>query len=340
MIARLRCCAWLACALAFAAMSDGTRAQESLTELVHRGLVMPRTPDAASLVIESEEVAINPDSVVIRYRIVNQGNAPLSTPLTVPLPDLDFADPDVAWSIPGSDPVNFVGLTAKLDQKPVNLVFIQTARLNGKDVTSVLRQAKLALIPIGTFQNELATLPPDVRDKLANAGLIIQSGTDTSGNALYFPTWSVTTAATQKVSFAPGQPVTLELRQLTGVGVSPDSVLRKALRTEHNLSAEVQRYRTEYCIDDAFYTGLDRIASAAIANSSKIRERRLVFDLAAGAPTTPIKDFRLVVEKGRADRVVSFCLDNLKRVSPTAFEMRVNDFTPSRVLKVLLLGRD
>lgn len=340
MNARLRRCVWLACGLAFVVMSASAHAQESLTELVHRGLVMPRTPDTASLVIESEEVTINPDSVVLRYRIVNQGTAPIAASLTVPLPDLDFADPDVAWSIPGSDPINFVGLTAKLDQKPQNLIFIQTARLSGKDVTAILRQNKLALIPIGTFQNELASLPPDARDKLSSAGLIIQSGTDTSGNALYFPTWSVATAATQKVNFAPGQPITIELRQLTGVGVSPDSVLRKALRTEHNLSAEVERYRTEYCIDDAFYTGLDRITSSAVANSSKIKERRLVFDLAAGAPTAPIKEFRLVVDKGRADRVVSFCLDNLKKIGPTSFEMRVNDFTPSRVLKVLLLGRD
>jgi hypothetical protein len=46
------------------------------------------------------------------------------------------------------------------------------------------------------------------------------------------------------------------------------------------------------------------------------------------------------VDKGKPDRVVSFCLDNLKRISATAFEMRVANYTPNGTLKILLVGRE
>ncbi len=68
------------------------------------------------------------------------------------------------------------------------------------------------------------------------------------------------------------------------------------------------------------------------------QERRISFDLGAGAPTAPVRQFRLVVDKGKPTRLVSFCLVDLKKISPTAFEMRAVDFRPTGLLRVLLLG--
>ena len=53
----------------------------------------------------------------------------------------------------------------------------------------------------------------------------------------------------------------------------------------------------------------------------------------------PIKDFKIVIDKGKPDRLVSFCLDNVKKISPTSFEVRMKDFTPDRDLKILLIGK-
>lgn len=41
-----------------------------------------------------------------------------------------------------------------------------------------------------------------------------------------------------------------------------------------------------------------------------------------------IDDFRLVVDKESPNSVVSFCGDNVKKISPTQFEMRAKNFKP------------
>jgi Domain of unknown function (DUF4424) len=385
----------VAAVVALTACYSLARAQESSTELVHRGLSLPNWTDVTPLTLETEQVTINPETIQIKYRISNVGTRPVAMVFTLPLPDLDFSDPDVNWSIPASDSVNFVGLSATVNRKPATFYFSQEAFSNGKDVSAVLRQHRLALIPVGMFRDQLAALPPDRRARLATAGIIMQSGTDQTGDPLYFPVWSVKTTASLRLAFAPGETIEVELRNRTSVGVSRDSVLREPLRSVKELAPEVNRRRAEYCIDKAFYAGVDKIVASfladkekplvnaappqdalgrdlaesqsaknvvppidfsrddadlkpqaptlrvfPVANAANIREWRIVYDLTAGAPSAAIKDFRLVVDKGKPDRVVSFCLDNLKRISPTAFEMRAANFTPNGTLKVLLVGRE
>jgi hypothetical protein len=293
-----------------------------------------------TIAIDSETIAIGPEWVSIAYRLSNQTAAPANLALMVPLPQLDFSDPDVTWAIPGSDPINFVDLSMKIENKPAPFVFSQVAHLNGRDVSTALRQNNLALIPVGTFDNQLLALTPDLKMRLAQAGLLAQVGNDVQGNPLFFPTWSVDTNATKTVSFAPNQSMLLELRYRASVGTSPDTFLRRPLRTEAGLANQVQRYRSSYCIDDAFYNGLDKLAAAVEANSSKLRERRIYYRLTEGLPNRPIKEFRLIVDKGRPDWIVSFCVDNLKRTSATTFEMRAVDFVPNQDLRILMIGRN
>jgi hypothetical protein len=50
----------------------------------------------------------------------------------------------------------------------------------------------------------------------------------------------------------------------------------------------------------------------------------------------PIGDFRLVVDKGSPDALVSFCGTDVKKISPTQFEMRAKDFTPEQELEILI----
>jgi len=369
-------------------------AQESSTELVHHGLSFSGAP-AASLQIESEQIVISPETIQIKYQVSNGTAQPVATILTLPLPDLDFSDPDTNWSIPAKDPINFIGLNALVRQKPAALSFNQEAFLNGKNVSAVLRQNRLALIPVGTFHDELAALPPSVREQLAAAGLLTRSGTDPAGNPLYFPSWSVKSQAKVKISFAPSESVAVELRSQTSLGFSPDSVLREPLRSTKELASEVAGRQADYCTDKSFYGGVDKIITSFLAQKGKsplespagpaaqgqdpgrsretkgldpppnelhhdenldpqpqiskgfppanvanIREWRIAYDLAAGASSAPVKDFRLLVDKSRTDRIVSFCLDGLKKVSPTAFEMRAADFSPSGLLRILLIGRE
>jgi hypothetical protein len=329
-LAKSQLCAFLV--LGWATIAIGA---ESTTELELRGLVLTQSADALNVSLESETLVIGPEWVTISYRLVNQGTSPATLVLTIPLPELDFTDPDVSWAIPDSDPVNFIDLSGTIAGKPAGFSFTQVARAEGKDVTAILHQLNVPLIPNAAFGSQLSS---DLRQKLIDDHLVQEIGNDVNGNALLFPKWTVQTQASRKYLFQSNQAVNVDLRYRTSIGFSPDTFLRKALRNEPGLARQVKHYKATYCIDDAFYVGLDKISSAAEANSSKLRERRIVYKLVENSSEPPIKEFRLVVDKGRSDRVVSFCIDNLKRISSTAFEMRAVEFKPSQDLKILMVG--
>ena len=148
------------------------------------------------------------------------------------------------------------------------------------------------------------------------------------------------TSVVRPQTFPAGKPVVVEHRYRTSMGVSFDTILRKGLRDNAAMEQEVKRYRTGYCVPEDLLRGIDRIAGDAEGNTAQLRERRISYVLKTGANWLgPIKDFKIVIDKGKPDRLVSFCLDNVKKISPTSFEVRMKDFTPDRDLKILLIGK-
>ena len=313
-----------------------SRANDTSAELAVGGLVFTKNADVS---IESEDLTITPDTVTVRYVFLNQSASPVTLTVAFPLPDIDLAD-GANIAFPTADPVNFVSFSTKIDGKPINFTVNQRATLDGRDVTATLRDMGIALLPIGARQLNINELPQQTRDRAVAAGLLTQSGTNDKGEPLYEPTWTLKTSVVRQQAFPPGKPVAVEHRYRTSVGLSFDSVLRQGLRQKKALDAEVQRYKTSYCIQDDFLKSVDRIAGADEANKSGLVERRISYVLKTGANWAgPIKDFHLVVDKGQPDRVVSFCGDGVKKISPTAFEVRAADFTPTRDLNIIIVGR-
>jgi hypothetical protein len=50
-----------------------------------------------------------------------------------------------------------------------------------------------------------------------------------------------------------------------------------------------------------------------------------------------IKDFRLVVDKGKPESLVSFCAEGVNKISPTQFEMKKTNFEPKDDLNILIV---
>jgi len=143
----------------------------------------------------------------------------------------------------------------------------------------------------------------------------------------------------RKLVDAAGKPVTVEHRYRTSVGMSFDTILRQGLRQNKNLEPEVQRYKGKYCVDDNFLKSVDGLRAADKPGKPRVVERRISYVLTTGANWAgPIKDFRLVVDKGNAERVVSFCGQDIKEISATQLELRAADFTPKQDLEILILG--
>jgi hypothetical protein len=313
-----------------------SRANDSSVELAVGGLVFTKSSEVS---IESEDLAITPDTVTVRYVFLNQSASPVTLTVAFPLPDIDLADgANVAF--PTGDPLNFVGFSTKVDGKPINFTVNQRAILNNKDVTATLRDMGIPTLPVGAQQLKINELPQQIRDRAVTAGLLLQSGTNDKGEPLYEPTWTLKTSVVRQQTFPPGKPVSVEHRYRTSVGMSFDSVLRQGLRQNKALESEVQRYKANYCILDDFLKSIDKLAGADEANKAKILERRISYVMKTGANWAgPIKNFHLVVDKGQPDRIVSFCGDGVKKISATAFEMRASDFTPTRDLNIIIVGR-
>jgi len=323
------------CAAACFAVQPG-RANDSSAELAVGGLVFTKNTDVS---IESEDLSITPDTVTVRYVFLNQSPNPVTLTVAFPLPDIDLADgANVAF--PTGDPVNFTGFSTKVDGKAIDFTVNQRATLDGKDITATLNSMGIPLLPIGARQLRINELSQQTRDRAVNAGLLLQSGTNDKGEPLYDPTWTLKTSFVRQQTFPPGKQVAVEHRYRTSVGVSFDSILRQGLRQKKAMEAEVRRYKTNYCIADDFLKSIDRLAGADEANKTGIIERRISYVLKTGANWAgPIKDFHLVVDKGQPDRIVSFCGDGVKKISPTAFELRATDFTPARDLNIIIVGR-
>ncbi len=173
-------------------------------------------------------------------------------------------------------------------------------------------------IPLSPFdaQDVIGKLPPAERASLKRLGLIDEDG---------LPLWTLKTTFYWQQQFVAGRKTVIEHRYKPSVGsVVPIDVaslvgfLKKA------------DYR-KYCPDQ------DLLATLAKARSD-FSQWTIDYVLKTGANWAgPIKDFRLVVDKGSPNNLVSFCGQGVKRIGPTQFEMKKSDFTPQQDIAILVL---
>jgi uncharacterized protein DUF4424 len=311
------------------------RANDTAAELSIGGLQFSKT---SAIAMESEALRISPERVSVRYVFSNATAAPVKLTVAFPLPDIDLSEGENI-AFPSSDPINFVDFQTRIDGNPISFVINQSARVGDKDVTKLLLEQQIPVLPIGAKQFRAQDLPDAVRSRLADEGLLMPAGTGEKGRQLYEPGWVVKTSVVREQSFAAGQPVTVEHTYRPIVGSSADTILRKGLRQNKSMAAEIDRYRREYCITDGFLAELDKIAGPGQENKAAIQERRISYVLKTGANWAgPIKNFGLSVEGGKG-RLVSFCRAGLNPKAGSASEFEARDFLPAQNLKILIVGK-
>ena len=316
-------------------VSSTASANDSSAELAIGGLTFTKNADIS---IESEDLRIALDAVTVRYVFLNRSTKPITLTVAFPLPDINLADASNA-AFPVGNPLNYVGFSTRVDGKPVSFAVNQQAVLSDKNVTATLKEMGIPVFPVGAEQLKINDLSEEVRTRAVAQGLLVESGTNDKGLPLYEATWTVKTSVVRHQSFPPGKPVLVEHRYRTSVGMSFDSILRQDLRDKKGLAPEVQRYKNAYCIDDDFLKLVDALKAADKPGKPRIIERRINYVLTTGANWAgPIKDFHLVVDRGRPDRIVSFCGEGRNEISSTQSEVRATDFTPTRDIEILILG--
>lgn len=311
-------------------------ANDSAAELSIGGLQFTRSPDVE---MTSEDLKISLDRISVRYEFVNKSAAPVTLTVAFPLPDIDLAEGENI-SFPSNDPVNFVDFTTKIDGSAIKFNTDQRAFVGDKDVTAQLRDLNVPLLPLGAQQFRPQDLAPAVRSRMASEGLLMPAGSDERGKPLYSPGWIVKTAVYREQTFPASKPVIVEHSYRPSIGASPDTILRKGLRQDKAMAKEVERYRRDYCVNDEFFAELDKLSTAAHGHGPMLPERRISYILKTGANWAgPIKSFHLSIDS-HAGLLVSYCAGKLASSPKPALELRANNFTPDRDLKLLVVGRD
>jgi hypothetical protein len=146
----------------------------------------------------------------------------------------------------------------------------------------------------------------------------------------------VQTSVTRKQVFKAGATVKVQHSYKPLAGGSVGGGLSPQYREENWAKSNVAKF----CIEDSWFKSFDKQLPKYVSeqNSTGYSEIWLGYVLKSGANWKgPIKDFRLVVDKGKPDSLVSFCGDGVKKISPTQFEVRKKDFEPTQDLNVLIV---
>ncbi|MBR0936629.1 DUF4424 domain-containing protein [Bradyrhizobium jicamae] len=329
------CAATFASGLVLASHSIAV-ANDSAAELSIGGLQFTH---ASNVQMKSEDLRISLDRIDVRYEFLNTSSAPVTLTVAFPLPDIDLSEGE-SISFPSNDPLNFVDFATRIDGKPIEFKTDQHAYIGNNEVTAILHELNVPLLPLGAQQFRPQELAPAVRNRMASEGLLMPAGSDERGKPLYSPGWIVRTKVYREQTFPSGKPVIVEHSYRPSVGASSDTILRKSLRQDKSMAKEIERYRRDYCVSDEFLGELDKIAGASRTNSAKVQERRISYVLKTGANWAgPIKSFHLTIDKGGSNRLVGYCAGKLSTSAKPDLDVKTNDFIPDRDIKVLFVGR-
>jgi hypothetical protein len=280
------------------------------------GLVFVKSADVA---IESEDLWISAESIRVRNRFRNRSPESIEALIAFPLPDIDHASGQMMIpQVEGSD--NFVGFTVTVDGRPVRPTLEARAYVGPVEVTEALRHHRLPLSWLAgrTLETAIEQLPEAAKGDLAKAGILGSGEFDD-----FEPKWTLKTAYTWRQVFPPNRTVVVEHRYRPVVGgdwFQPE---------------DLQNDRwSDFCLDDA-----TRNAIARRLESQPLTRVTLVeYVLTTGANWAgPIGRFRLVLDKTKRQRLLSTCLDGLKRAGATTWTLERRNFTPSEDIRIMLI---
>ena len=321
------------CALAPAAAND------TIAELTTGGLVFAKAPDVQ---MRAEDLFVSEKQIHVRYRFFNASHDDVVGIVAFPMPDIVWRGLDVNIAIPSQDPENFLDFHTLADGRAVVARIEQKVLANGVDETARLRALGVPLAPqLSRTSAALDALPPAMQRELVALQLATPDDYDVGKGMEHHlaPNWTLKSTFFWPQTFPAGREVVIEHDYRPSVGETAGT----PLGSRDSERSSLAHYQAAYCVDQDFLNSARRAMAKPDAFgvvASPFFERRIAYVLTTGANWAgPIGDFRLVVDKGAPDSLVSFCGEGVRKIAPTQFEVRHANFTPSRNLDVLILYR-
>ncbi|MGZ8362540.1 MAG: DUF4424 domain-containing protein, partial [Caulobacteraceae bacterium] len=306
-------------------------ANDSTAELTTGGLVLTRTEH---IEMRSEDLFISPKEVRVRYRFLNTAPTDQRVTVAFPMPDIT-GDIDFMIAVPTEDAQNLLGFRTTVEGRPVAARVEQKAVHGGVDRTAMLSALGVPLAPhLAAAREALDRLPKAEQERLVKLGIsqIDEYDAGQGWERHLSPAWTLKTTYYWDQVFPAGREITVEHRYQPSVGASAGTSVGSAWQSPEDRAA----YLARYCIDAAFTAAVAKRRGGA--ETAPFTERRIAYVLKTGANwKKPIGDFRLVIDKERPDSLISFCGQGVQKISPTRFEVRKTNFTPTRDLNILIL---
>jgi hypothetical protein len=314
------------CGLATAALANDSTASTSAG-----GLVLRQT-DAIDMV--SEDLFVSVEQIRVHYVFRNRTARDVNVTVAFPMPDRDLSamrETDVGF--PSAFHTEVAG-------RPVTATLERHAVLRGLDQTTLLEGLHIPLAPdadgTGRIVAALNALPAARKAELRRLGLVDSDDYDEDHGMVrhFVPMWTIRDTWYWQQNFPAGRDLIVDHRYRPGAGSSNGEPLAFA---DYRASADGRAEAALYCADADFLAGLDR-RTRALGEGAELPNYRVGYILRTGANwRSPIGDFRLVVDKGNARNMVSFCETGVRRISPTQFEVRHQNWRPTRDLEILIV---
>ncbi|MBK7163591.1 MAG: DUF4424 family protein [Sphingomonadales bacterium] len=328
--------------LALGAAAAPSFANDSSAAIGLGGLELTRN-DAISM--DSEDLFLSRQLVTVKYRFTNTSTKDVETLVSFPLPPIPNGIEGYIDAPSFSDWREQLEFKTLVDGKPAALGYHEVVTLVGKpEAKGVEARLKALSWPVKHWddyefgEKYVDKLTQAEKDSLVAEGLLRKE----ADSDYYSPNWQIQAHVTRKQVFPAGKTITVEHSYKPIAGGSVGGMLTPEYRKE---SEYFKEYQAAYCIDSAFLKGFDKRIYAERAKAKArgddygvaYTEHWLDYVLKSGANWKgPIKDFRLVVDKEKPANLLSFCMDGVKKISPTRFEVRKSNFEPTRDIQILI----
>lgn len=310
-----------------------SEANDSTAELAASGLVLTRDDD---IEMRSEDLFISMEEVVVKYRFLNTAAADKTVRVAFPMPDVEYSESDIG--IPTDDPQNLLGFRTLVDGAAVGAEVEQRAWKGETDVTGLLRQLGVPLQPhLQATWDALDALPAGVKATLVQGGLagVNEYDAGRGWERHLVPAWRLTTTYHWEQTFPAGREISIEHRYRPAVGGTAGTSVGSPFS---EADPDYRAYLDRFCVEGPFLSAVNRRMRQQRVEYPPYTERRIAYVLKTGANwKKPIGSFRLVVDKGSPDNLVSFCANGVRKISPTRFEVTHENWLPENDLDILIL---
>jgi hypothetical protein len=308
----------------------------------------------AGVAMESEDLFIGLDKIKVDYSFRNLTGHDVTGEVIFPLPPISPADlGNEDWNLPDQrDQPNLVNFTATVEGKPVAVAIDRVAVIAsenlweqpaaaaydtpGRDVTDRLVAYGIPLsLDMDKLNATLAALPPATTAAMIAEGLVIPSGDTGAGDPTVYPLWSVVLRYHWTQTFPAGA----VLHVSHAYDNRPPGGLFGWQAPPYE--AYEQGIASEYCVDDGTSAAIlktiarkqDDGTIGYLGSSLQISYVLRTANSWAG----PIGRFRLTVDKGSPQNVISLCADGVRKTGPTTFTVEKTNFAPGKDLDILIV---